>query len=273
MTSISIASPLRSAAAAATVGGLNLIEPRRLGPWSRAAYRLGMAGMSGLLVADTTREEDVIVSRGLDSVLVGAATLGLMDLAEHLDGRMVDAMSRRGISRPRLVLAALGAASTVALYALDARRAPEETDAESEEETEERELPASARGLVARLLESAPEGTDLPGASALRVQLPQARAHGPAEETGEVWLSVPETAERAVPRHQTWPVRGVFAQQGHRFQAELQIEDGLLSMLSIFPADGAGDEEEDAALEHLTGPGFSLPEPSEVEIVRETAAP
>ena len=86
MTSISIASPLRSAAAAATVGGLNLIEPRRLGPWFRAAYRLGMAGMSGLLrCADTTREEDVIVSRGLqDSVLVGAATLGLMDLAEHL---------------------------------------------------------------------------------------------------------------------------------------------------------------------------------------------
>ncbi|WP_262425793.1 hypothetical protein [Brachybacterium sp. Z12] len=44
-------------------------------------------------------------------------------------------------------------------------------------------------------------------------------------------------------------------------------------MLSIFPADGMGDEEEDAALEHLTGPGFSLPELSEVEIVRETAAP
>ena len=276
MTSHSIASPLRSAAAAATIGGLSLIEPRRLGPWSRAAYRLGVAGASGLLAADTASEEDVLLSRGLDGVLVGAATLGLMDLAEHLDARIVDAMSRRGISRPRLALAALGAAGTVAMYALGARRDAPESGAEHEDDVEERELPVPARDLVAVLLGAAGEGADLPGAAALRAQLAQARAHGPSEETGEVWLDVPETAERAVPRYQTWPVRGSFTQQGHRFEAELQIDDGLLSMLTVLPAAGEGKdagEREDAALEHLTSPGFALPAPSEVEMLRETAAP
>lgn len=271
MTSNSTASLLRSAAAAATIGGLSLIEPRRLGPWSRAAYRIGTAGVSGLLVADTTREEEVMLSRGLDGVIIGAATLGLMDLVEHLDARIVDAMGRRGISRPRLVLAALGAAGTVAMYALDTYRASEEHGTEIEEDVEERELPTPVRDLVDLLL--AAEGTDLPGAAALHAQLPEANAHGPSEEAAEVWLSVPETAERAVPRQQTWPVRGVFTQKGHRFQAELQIDDGLLSMLSIVLADDIEEADVDAALEHLSGTDFSLPGSDEIKIVRETATP
>ena len=89
-----------------------------------------------------------------------------------------------------------------------------------------------------------------------------------------MWLTVPETVERAVPRHQTWPVCGAFTQRGHRFQLELQIDDGKLSMLSVFP-DGAEQDPEldEAALEHLSSPDFSLPSAAEVEIMRETAAP
>ncbi|AXK44407.1 hypothetical protein [Brachybacterium saurashtrense] len=273
MTSSSIALPFRSAAAAAVVGGLSLIEPRALGPWSRAAYRTGVAGASGLLLADSTRDQDAILSPGLDGALLGAATLGLMDLSEHLDAQIVDAMRRRGISRPRLVLAALGAAGTVAMYALEARRAPQDPGVEPADDDEERELPAPVRELVALLLAAPEEGADLPGAPALRAQLSRARDHGPAEQTGEVWFSVPDTYERAVPRYQTWPVRGVFTQRGHRLQAELQIDDGQLSMFSILPADGVEGDAVDAALEHLAGPEFSLPAPEEIEIVHENAAP
>lgn len=279
MTSCSITAPLRSAAAAAVVGGITLIEPRHLGPWSRAAYRIGMAGVSGLLTADTTTEEEALLSPSLDGVLTGAATLGLMDLGEHLDGALVDLMRRRGISRPRLVLAGIGAAGTLALYALEARRSAGQVEGEDsfsqESDEEDRELPAPVRDLVALLLAEPEDGEDLPGAPALRAQLLLARTHGPAEEASEVWLTVPETAERAVPRHQTWPVRGTFTQQGHRFQLELQIDDGTLSMLSVFPNDEVQhpELEEDAALEHLSSPDFSLPAAAEVEIVRETAAP
>lgn len=286
MTSRSLTAPLRSVAAAAVVGGLSLIEPRHLAPWPRAAYRIGVAGASGLLAADTTPEEEALLSPRLDGVLTGAVTLGLMDLGEHLDGRLVDAMRRRGISRPRLVLAAIGAAGTLAVYALEARRSATLVEVGDwyAPDDQERELPAAARDLVGLLLAAPEAGPALPGAPALRAQLPHARTHGPAEEAREVWLTVPETAEtaerleRAVPRHQTWPVRGTFTQQGHRFELELQIDDGQLSMLSVFPADVAGDPDLDlvlaeAALEHLSGPDFALPSVAEVEIVRETAAP
>ena len=208
----------------------------------------------------------------------GAATLGLMDLGEHLDGALVDLMRRGGISRPRLVFAGIGAAGTLALYALEARRSAGQVEGEDsfsqESDEEDRELPAPARDLVALLLAEPEDGEDLPGAPALRAQLLLARTHGPAEEASEVWLTVPETAERAVPRHQTWPVRGTFTQQGHRFQLELQIDNGKLSMLSVFP-DGAEQDPEldEAALEHLWRPDFSLPSAAEVEIMRETAAP
>ena len=279
MTSYSFPAPLRTAAAAAVVGGISLIEPRRLGPWSRAAYRIGVAGVSGLLTADTTTEEEALLSPSLDGVLTGAATLGLMDLGEHLDGALVDLMRRRGISRPRLVLAGIGAAGTLALYALEARRSAAQVESEDwfsqESDEEDRELPAPARDLVALLLAEPEDGEGLPGAPTLRAQLPLARTHGPAEEASEVWLTVPETVERAVPRHQTWPVRGTFTQQGHRFQLELQIDDGTLSMLSVFPSDEVQhpELEEDAALEHLSSADFSLPSVAEVEIMRETAAP
>ena len=210
-------------------------------------------------------------------MLTGAATLGLMDLGEHLEGALVDLMRRGGISRPRLVFAGIGAAGTLALYALEARRSAGQVEGEDsfsqESDEEDRELPAPARDLVALLLAEPEDGEDLPGAPALRAQLLLARTHGPAEEASEVWLTVPETAERAVPRHQTWPVRGTFTQRGYRFQLELQIDDGMLSMLSVFLADEAPEPDGDAALEHLASSDFSLPAVAEVEIVRATAAP
>lgn len=286
-SAVPVRAVLRPALAAAVVGGLSLVEPRRQGPWGRAAYRLGTAAASGLLVADTTREEEALLSRGLDGVLVGAGTLGLMDLAEHLDARVVDALGRAGVGRPRWVLAALGAAGTLVVYGLEARSARRRgelgadrwvgADGWVEDLGSERGLPDAVRAAVAHLLAPSADGTDLPGAAALRAQLPSARAHGPADEA-EVWLLVPETAQRAVPRHQTWPVRGAFVHEGRRLLIELQIDDGLLSMLSLFPAGPEleqGGPELDGEHDLLpSGPVEALlPQPAGIEILRETAAP
>ncbi|HEX7351765.1 hypothetical protein [Brachybacterium sp.] len=286
-SAVSVRSVLRPAVAAAVVGGLSLVEPRRQGPWGRAAYRLGTAAASGLLVADTTREEEALLSRGVDGVLVGAATLGLMDLAEHLDARVIDALGRGGVGRPRWVLAALGAAGTLVVYGLEARSARRRGELEAdggagadswaEDLASQRDLPDAVRAAVAHLLAPSADGTDLPGAAALRAQLPSTRAHGPADEA-EVWLLVPETAQRAVPRHQTWPVRGAFVHEGRRLLIELQIDDGLLSMLSLIPAGpaiGHGGIEHDGEHDLVSsGPLEALlPEPAGIEILRETEAP
>lgn len=118
MTMLSAGRLLRLSAAAGAVGALTLVEPRTLGPWRKGAYRVGVAVLSGVLVADTSRDDQALLDPIRDGIVGGGVTLGLMDVLERVDGTMVDGLRRVGITRPRPLLAALGAAGTAAMYLL-----------------------------------------------------------------------------------------------------------------------------------------------------------
>ncbi|MGP5638212.1 hypothetical protein ACTXPS_02060 [Brachybacterium tyrofermentans] len=270
MTSISSGRLLRLTVAAGAVGALTLIEPRRLGPWTRAAYRVGTAAVSGLLVADTTTEEGALLDPALDGLLTGGVTLGLMDLSEHLDHRIVGGLHRLGVSRPRLLLAGIGAAGAAALYLVPtptwAERGGELAPSEDDQATVE--MPEQVRALIAALLEPPLDGGDHPGAPALRTQLDSARIVEVDSGPGDVTLVVEQTERLAVPRNQTWPVTARFEEDGFRFSLELQVDGGRLGMLSVMVADE--EERTDEALELLDRPDYELPELQEITLHHES---
>lgn len=267
---------LRIGLLAGAVGALSLVEPRRLGPVARAAYRVGVASVSGVIAADTARTSGALLDPIRDGVLTGGVTLGMMDLAEAADALLVDGLHRAGLAHPRPLLAALGAAGTVAAYALpgsvgvDRWGALEEVFAESETT----ELPAEVRALLETLLAPGPDGEDLPGAHVLREQLATVRAVDPGYPTSDVPLHVPEPRRRAVPHQQTWPVTGRFRRGGIEHMLELTISEGALAMLSVMlgpEASAAGEDPRlDRILEEMSSPGFLLPEPGELELRRES---
>lgn len=252
------------------MGALTLIEPRRLGPWTRAAYRVGTAAVSGLLVADTTTEEGALLDPALDGLLTGGVTLGLMDLSEHLDRRIVDGLLRLGMTRPRLLLAGIGAAGAAALYLVPAAMLagrdgdPDEID----DDPETADMPEQVRELIAALLAPPVEGGDHAGAPALRAQLGSARVVEVGYASSDVVIDVEQAERLAVPRNQTWPVTGRFEQGGFRFSLELQIDAGRLGMLSVMVLDE--DERADEALEFLDRPGYELPTPQEIALHHES---
>ena len=120
------------------------------------------------------------------------------------------------------------------------------------------ELPVEVRVLLETLLDPAlAEGRDLPGAEALRSQLPHARTvTSVAEairEAGEVPDWVPlvvqtdDDVRRAVPNDCVWPVRGRFASGsagGHELELRLQVIDGEIGALTVtLPADAEADSD------------------------------
>lgn len=270
MTSISSGRLLRLTVAAGAVGALTLIEPRRLGPWTRAAYRVGTAAVSGLLVADTTTEEGALLDPALDGLLTGGVTLGLMDLSEHLDHRIVGGLQRLGVSRPRLLLAGIGAAGAAALYLVPtptwAERGGELAPSEDDQATVE--MPEQVRALIAALLAPPADGGDHAGAPALRTQLDSTRVIDVGSGSSDVMLVVERAERLAVPWNQTWPVTGRFDQGGFCFSLELQIDEGRLGMLSVMVLDE--DERVDEALEFLDRPGYELPTPQAITLHHES---
>lgn len=274
MISLTRSRVLRVVAGAGTVGALSLVEPRRLGPFARATYRVGVATATAALVADSSRYDLPVLDPVRDGVVAGGVTLGLMDLLESLDGRMVDLLRTLGMDRPRLVLAALGTVGAAAVIALPHIGDPEGDWTPLEESFGEAAgvpLPSEARALIAALLADDPDGPVLPGAEALRAQLVDARALDTGGVSTDLQLVVEEPERLAVPRQQLWPVRAEFRRYGIRYELELQIDDGRLGMLSVMVPD------EEPRLEHalsqLSAPTFVLPDPDEITLRRETDTP
>lgn len=273
MTSFSCRRLLRASVVVGAVGALNLVEPRQLGPWTRTAYRMGTAAVSGLLVAETTTEDRALLGPALDGVLTGGVTLGLMDLSESLDGRINDGLHRLGMNRPRALLAGIGAAGAAALYLFPALAGTAERWTTPEGllgESEPVDMPDDVRALLGALLEAPADGADLPGAQVLRDQLGIARCLqlGEGDSSSEVQILVEEPERLAVPRNQTWPVTGRFDQAGQHFELELQIDAGMLGMLSVMVRDE--EERVEEALDHLDDPRFAMPRPDELTLHRES---
>lgn len=213
--------------------------------------------------------------RGLGGLAVGGAvaavTLRATGLNDRIDGALVRGLQRVGVPAPRVALAA--AASLAMLLANeDARRTrrdavelavtgPAGLDEDPVDEVEPEataELPVEVRVLLETLLDPAlAEGRDLPGAEALRSQLPHARTVASVaeaiREAGEVPDWVPlvvqtdDDVRRAVPNDCVWPVRGRFASGsagGHELELRLQVIDGEIGALTVtLPADAEADSD------------------------------
>jgi hypothetical protein len=274
MITLTRARALRVVVGAGTVGALTLVEPRRLGPLAHGAYRVGIAAATAALVADSSRYDLPVLDPVRDGVVAGGVTLGLMEVLESLDARMVDALQGRGITRPRLALAALGAVGTAAVIALPHLGEPDRGWAPLEESFGEPSgvpLPSEARALIAALLADPEDAAPLPGAQALREQLAIARGLDTGGAGADLQLVVDHPERLAVPRQQLWPVRAEFRRGGIRYELELQIDDGRLGMLSVMVPD------EEPRLEHalsqLSSPSFVLPDPEEIVLRQETDTP
>lgn len=277
-------------AAAAAVGGLTLLDPHaRRGRERRALAELEAAVSGTFLAAETANalhtaaiaDGEVAPSpaaralRGLGGLAVGGAVaavaLRTTGLNDRVDGAVVRGLQRVGVPAPRVALAA--AASLAMLLANeDARRTrrdavelavtgPAGLDEDPVDEVEPEataELPVEVRVLLETLLDPAlAEGRDLPGAEALRSQLPHARTVASVaeaiREAGEVPDWVPlvvqtdDDVRRAVPNDCVWPVRGRFASGsagGHELELRLQVIDGEIGALTVtLPADAEADSD------------------------------
>lgn len=265
---------VRGAVAAGAVGALSLVEPRALGPWQRGAYRVTTAVVSGLMAADMAREDEPLLDPVRDGVVIGAITLALMGPSERLDRSITDGMRRLGISRPRLVLGALGVAGTLASYALPPSSSTEDgwqplEDMFSQSETVD--MPGEIRDLILALLDTPAPGQDLPGAAALREQLATARIARSTCDASDIQIVVEDPQRLAVPRTQSWPVAGEFVRDGIRYELALQIDSGTLGMLSVLVPDDEVRLEE--ALEASSAPDFELPGPDQLVLRIETEQP
>lgn len=255
-------SPAFGAVSSAVAAALTLVEHRNLSPAGRAAYRIVYATAVGLYGAAVTRQQaelaeaemllgdepfppEALTNPGVMGTLGAGLTLALAELNESIDGRIVDWIRARGVSRPR-VLAAVGAAGIMgALWWSDRQQAQKAAQAWADHTDPE---PAPSQPLDPRVTEILEQmlRPDLPGADALRRQLEGIMHRDPwAEFVSDVELEVDAEAPRAVPYTQVWPVQGRFTRDGVELAIELKISQGRLGMLSIMTPDLDMDEEVD----------------------------
>lgn len=272
--------------AAAGLGAASLLDPsegdaaQRLTVNRIIAVATGAYGAAELraalddatLAAGLTPRRSTRLRHGLTGLAGGAVAAGLVALAPAVyakwDAKTVGLLEKVGASRlaeqaglshPRAALAVLGAAAAVLgnASARHAHRAAVEQGAAlrimddlpegAEDGAAQIPVPAAARVLLETLLDpSLAEGAALPGAAALRAQLPHTKAVEP-EPGAEFsdWLPLVVDAEtplvRAVPHDFTWPVRGRFVHEGADFELRLRVVDGELGALEIVPVDETSD--------------------------------
>ncbi len=261
-----------SAGDAAQRRTVNRVIAGATGVYGAAELRAAMDDAA--LAGGLTPRLSTRLRNGLLGLAGGAAGAGLVALAPAVyakwDAKTVDVLDRVGANRlaeraglthPRAAMAVLGAAAAL-LGNASARRAhgsaveqgaalrimddmPQDLQTDGPVQIP---VPAAARVVLETLLDPAlAEGTALPGAAALRAQLPHTKAVEP-EPGAEFsdWLPLvvdPETTlVRAVPHDFTWPVRGRFTHDGADFEILLRVVDGELGAVEIVPVDETSDE-------------------------------
>ncbi len=239
------------ASSAAAFGALSLIDPSRLSPARRRAYRAGMAATTAWWAGvSTDRNRTTLVPANVVAgVASGAAVLALSDASENLDARIVGRLEAAGVRHPRRWLAAASVASVLVGYAVD--RAAARTDSQALEVGEglvrTRALTPQVREVIRGILQA----TDTVEARVLLGQLAVAQEsffdEGIEGFSATVEFQVPEDVVRVVPHQQTYPVRARYqAADGTQLQISLQVMEGKLSHLAIDFADEAHYEDENA---------------------------
>lgn len=223
---------------AAAVGALTLVDPARLSVGRRALYRGAVGTLGGATVWQTLRDDDApLGTEARIGVSAGAAgmTYGLSELGEAFDRRLLAWLERSGVSRPRVLLATVGAALVLGGAAVEQRqRRARGLQSEAwSEHPEYVELPADVRDVVSALL-SQTEDCD---ALRLRAQLDRATVASTFVQPDDVGaaflhLAVPEDVPLAVPRDFTFPVVGRFVtERGVPCRLSLHVARGRISGL------------------------------------------
>lgn len=277
-------SVVHGAASTAAVAALSLVDPRRLGPGARLAYRAAEAALAAWVTWSAFDDPELRhLPRGtrLSAAMTAAGvTMGLADASEAVDARMTSRMERAGVAQPRLVIAAASTLLSAGVWWLGRRGAEPAADVvevldELGDELDPAPLPDAVRAIAAALLGA----TDGFGASELRAQLDSAQAvvYEGAGGRDAFWpgigFRVDPELPRAVPGNGTFPVIGRFrALEGRTFDAYLVIADGRLDTLAISEgADWTPDDMEawftdDRSTEELG----AWPDAASLELLAET---
>ena len=265
--------------------GLALIEPCKLTPAKRLAYRGAVAALTGWTAwagmrPQHPRDLDLLGPIGRASLTVGAAgaALGVSEVGEKLDSRLHDSLRRAGVQNPRIWLAASTAVISAGLWWLGRNDRParsnDELALQAGENTQERvALPENLRLIASRLLAA----TELYGAPDLRAQLEAACVLRDTDDPTDITyreLDVPDSLPRAVPGTGDFPVIGRFTALGERtFDIRLSLHRGYLAGVEV--SEGAdwskavSDEWYDSTddLSMLQ----AWPEPKDIEVLIETS--
>jgi hypothetical protein len=240
-------------ASSAAMGALTLIDPARLSPGGRLAYRGAMAALAaaGVAIELNADDDDLFLDpTSRVAITVGAAglILGMAEVSEHWDARMYGYLAQRGVSRPRLLMAAGATAFSLASFALG-RLVTRPQPAGRWDDLVLQPVPAEVRALVLGLLDA----TDGYGADQLRAQLETAQVEASAagDFSSVVEFVVPDGAQRAIPHDFTFPVKAHFrTDSGEEVRALLIVQDGKLDALVLDSVADNGDfENEDGPVD------------------------
>jgi hypothetical protein len=118
-------STLFGVTSSAALAALALVEPRGASSTRKLLYRgaIGAVAAWSAIAAARTESSRPMTGKTLASVAgaVGVASAALSPVSERLDAKLVDALARGRVTRPRLVLAAATAALSVAVWWFDRR--------------------------------------------------------------------------------------------------------------------------------------------------------
>ena len=231
-------------ASSVVIGALSLVDPARLRPGWRLAYRGISAGLTGGLTLLELRRTEALeanpVARAGAAFGVAGTVFGLSELSERLDARITSGMKRAGVRRPRVFLAVASALTSIAAF-----RSGASGDTSGDEAVVPRytDIDPAARALVDGMLAATPEHAS----EALRRQWAGARAeHWSTGDAGELgrWLevAVDDALPRVVPYDFTFPVKAQFrAPSGVLVEASVLISGGRLRSVVVDVVQGTDE--------------------------------
>lgn len=220
-------------------------------PASRYLSRATGAVFAGFWGAAMARRAGLVIVPG---EWAGAAGLALLTVAaaplnEKVDARMMQALDRHGVRRPRAWLALLTAGgAAVGVWAERRDAAVRSGTGTGLEGLEPAPVPLTPeqRELLRRMLAAG----SLPGSEVLLAQLHGARSTPwEPQPAPDLPLEVPRSSQRVVPHRQQWPVRARWtAGDRQEVEASLWIEEGHLTHLSVLPLLEGADLVDEAVL-------------------------
>lgn len=284
-------SPANALSIIALTAASALVNPRKLRPGTKALFRLSQGAIAAWItwtsIAPGLRRTPIYPAiPAAAAIAAGGVTLGLMDPSEKIDGKIHDALLRRGLKKPRIVMAAAsGALSALASASnligtddLDYEKIFDYNQNALFEAEQQQEVPQQLRELLNAILKA----QDGFGAPTIRHQLAEAKCTIFAPDPDWAWpfisFEIPDAAAAVIPQSQTFPVLARLRYNDtFQFDLRLIIENGKLTTVALEAvAEEGGDEELELIDEQWlhywnTSPDFMpWPPASEVEIMIET---